>query len=173
MGLDNFPMRQLTDEELASATIYEGGVKHGLLSDAEAQPGQFTVQVPNGDEPLTYGPYDSEVEAYAAIKSKTLTTNRVDPGLFENLPGQHVLGMFGGPGWIRGKVYNSLVERRTNGQFSLYEDLSPERVKELANRLEDINGMSLMDVDEFKEFTYLRAYMRVLADNGYGLAAWS
>lgn len=49
----------------------------------------------------------------------------------------HIIGIFGTYCWIRGKVYNYIVEEVTNDKYSLYDDLTKEELVEILKAIKD------------------------------------
>jgi hypothetical protein len=179
MGLDNYPLRRITDEELERAELRENvSAQHMLGTQTMA----LALVVPcerHPDGELIFGPFvtPEEVEEH---KQRGLWTSAGTDTLFEEFerkPGR-VLGMFGGTGWIRGKYYDGLISQIAEG-YSLYGDehgrVSPEDVKRIAELLDEhwANDRSVPSGYEYNDLDLMREYFRILADNDLALAAWS
>ena len=92
---------------------------------------------------------------------------------FKSIP--HIMGgVFGTYCWLRGKVYDDLVEELTG--FSLYEDLSRRDLEAVLQRLLEPEGnigtIALLDDDERR--VDLIRYLKALLSSGWDgkLVAW-
>lgn len=87
-----------------------------------------------------------------------------------------VRGMFGESSWLRGKVYNTLIQRVTG--YSLYSNLNNEAVRDLSNKLNEYtfihcaspaNRVEQISCEELKE---LNLWFKTAAERGCFLNAW-
>jgi len=96
---------------------------------------------------------------------------------FKSIP--HIMGgVFGTYCWLRGKVYNSIVEELTG--FSLYEDLNRDQLEEMLRRLSEPEGevkveiAVLLDDERERLRIDLVRYLKTLIETGWNgkLVAW-
>ena len=117
------------------------------------------------------------LEKGGKLKVARTPDGRIDCGKtacpFKSIP--HVVGgVFGTYCWLRGKVYDDLVEELTG--FSLYEDLSRRDLEAVLQRLLEPEGnigtIALLDDDERR--VDLIRYLKALLSSGWDgkLVAW-
>lgn len=87
-----------------------------------------------------------------------------------------VRGVYGETNWIRGKVYNNIIQRVTG--YSLYEDLNNAALRDLSSKLTEYmymhcaspaNRVEQISCEELKE---LNLWFKTAAEKGCFLHAW-
>lgn len=81
-----------------------------------------------------------------------------------------------GSGSFRGKVYNDIVEKATDGEYTLYEDLINEKVIEISEALWNSDFSELAQNSEWdisvEEVEDLFRMFKRYGEEGFCLKAW-
>ena len=171
MGLDNYPLRRLAAHELEDAEIAAEPASRRTSDGRTLTVQAAFIKIPASEQ--TFGPFEDAAEA-ERVMAAGLWTQDVGE-LWDELPSGGVVGMmFGGPGWIRGRYYNELVEPLTG--ISLYGNgdfrVEPAEVKQIAASLEQATASDIPVEYTLEDLLFLRAYFRILAEHELALACW-
>ena len=102
-------------------------------------------------------PYPCEVLGYAVYTNDGKINCDEVPCPFKNIG--HVIGILGTWCWIRGGYYNHIVEEATNGEYSLYADLTLDDLKKV---LDAVKVYCMAEHGDFNDCAELIRYLETL-----------